>query len=72
MVDVTPTLVTVELMAKSSRIDALINLANQFNILEYCRSGTMVMPRHQEVVEVPVDPEETSQERVDDSKLPPS
>jgi len=70
MVDVTPTVVTVEMMAKSSRIDALINLANQFNILEYCRSGTMVMPRHQEVVEI--DTEESAQERVDDSKLPPS
>ncbi|PKI85400.1 acetolactate synthase [Malassezia vespertilionis] len=45
IVDVSDTCVIVELVAKTSRIDAFFKLVRPFGILECSRSGTMVLPR---------------------------
>jgi acetolactate synthase-1/3 small subunit len=71
VVDVGIDSMVLELCAKSSRVDAFVELLRPFGILEAARSGTMAMPRGQisglEIDEV----EDKEDSGVDATMLPP-
>ena len=69
VVDVTLDSVIVQLTAKSSRIDAFVELLKPYGILEAARSGTMAMPRST-VGQLPKEAEE-EHEAFDATMLPP-
>ena len=69
VVDVGLDSMILELCAKSSRVDAFVELMRPFGILEAARSGTMAMPRSQMGLEDELVVEDRQQ--VDATLLPP-
>lgn len=60
--------ITIQLCAKTSKIDCFINLLKPFGIIEVARSGAMAISRSQ----VDVEPEEQEEvATVDATQLPP-
>ncbi|WVF68992.1 acetolactate synthase, small subunit [Kwoniella sp. CBS 6097] len=70
VVDVAENSCIVELTAKSSRIDAFLNLMRPFGVLEAARSGVMVLPRTP-IPKYGEEEEIAEREEVDLSMLPP-
>ncbi|WVQ96507.1 acetolactate synthase, small subunit [Kwoniella sp. CBS 9459] len=70
VVDVAENSCIVELTAKSSRIDAFLNLMRPFGVLEAARSGVMVLPRTP-IPRYGEEEEVAEREEVDLSMLPP-
>lgn len=61
--------ITLQLCAKTSKIDKFINLLKPFGIIEVARSGAMAISRSQVEVELDQDQDEIS--TVDATQLPP-
>lgn len=70
VVDVGTDSMIVELCAKSTRVDAFVELLRPFGILEAARSGTMAMPRCH-LARPDHDPEVEEQAEMDATLLPP-
>ncbi|KAI8910262.1 acetolactate synthase small subunit mitochondrial precursor [Gorgonomyces haynaldii] len=69
VVDVGHDSMIIELCAKSSRVDAFVDLLKPFGILEAARSGTMAMPRS--VMQLEEDKPSQERQEVDATLLPP-
>lgn len=71
VVDVAESSCTVELTAKSSRVEAFLGLVSPFGVLEAARSGTMLLPRTPVARWTEEDEVSAVAESLDASLLPP-
>ncbi|KAL1413146.1 acetolactate synthase, regulatory subunit [Vanrija albida] len=71
VVDVAESSVTIELTAKSSRVEAFLGLVSPFGVLEAARSGTMLLPRTPVARWTEEDEVSAPAESLDASLLPP-
>ncbi|TXT16005.1 hypothetical protein VHUM_00508 [Vanrija humicola] len=71
VVDVAESSCTVELTAKSSRVEAFLGLVSPFGVLEAARSGTMLLPRTPVARWTEEDEVTAATESLDASLLPP-
>ena len=63
--------ITIQLCAKTSKIDSFINLVKPFGIIEVSRSGAMAISRSLQLIDQESDDLGDLEETVDATQLPP-